>query len=146
MFRRVCCSCCCECVSSRIKVASRSCSCVYIYISMCVYARACVPGRWRATLSLSRVCVCACVRVRACVRECVRACVRAGGRACICYLMLLLTCFSYNCNLFKTLLCLFCFHEQFCLLTCYIDGTFIILCSLYNRVEQREKRSLYNSR
>ena len=42
------------------------------------------------------VCVCVCVRARA------RACMHAGVRVCICYFMLLLTCFRHNGNLFQT--------------------------------------------
>ena len=53
-------------------------------------------------------------------QTCKRACVHT------CYLLLLLTCFvtfSYNCNLFKHIFS-FCFPEQFCSFTCYIDGMF----------------------
>ena len=38
--------------------------------------------------------------------------------------MLLLTCFSNNCNLFKHFFLSFCFPEQFCSFACYIDGMF----------------------
>ena len=48
-------------------------------------------------------------------------------RACICYLMLILTSFSYNCNLFKHFFFFFFssfFPELFCSLTFYVAGMF----------------------
>ena len=45
-------------------------------------------------------------------------------RACICYVMLILTSFSYNSNLFKQFFFSFSFRELFCSLTFYIDGVF----------------------
>ena len=56
------------------------------------------------------VCVYVCVFVCVCVRLCVCVCVYAGGRVGVCaYVMLLLTGFSHNCDLFKHHFFSFCF-------------------------------------
>ena len=73
------------------------------------------------------VCVCVCVCVCACVCVCVHAYVCVYVHACvcvcICYLTFLLTCYSYNCNLFKHLFP-FVFQNSFCSFTCCIDDMF----------------------
>lgn len=51
-----------------------------------------------------------------CMHACRKVCV------CACYLTLLLTCFSYSCNLFQHLF--FSFPEHFCSFACYTDGMF----------------------
>ena len=63
------------------------------------------------------VCVCVCVCARARARACAH--VLVGMHVGIFYSVLLLTCFSYDCNLFKCFFLLKCFvHSR------YIDGIF----------------------